>query len=59
MAEDHRSAKLRWKVNIDIQKTGWVLDSDRKCQGQLEDLVSCSIPMPNFSCIAQSNRYKS
>lgn len=28
-----------------------MLDGDKKCQGQLEDLVSGSIPTPNFSCV--------
>jgi len=28
-----------------------MLNEDKKCQGQLEDLVSCSIPTPNFSCV--------
>ena len=28
-----------------------MLDGDKKCQGQLEDLVSGSIPTPNCSCV--------
>jgi len=28
-----------------------VLDGDKKCHGQLGDLVSSSIPTPNFSCV--------
>ena len=28
-----------------------MLDGKKKCQGHLEDLVSCSIPTPNFSCM--------